>query len=36
VCSSACVNTSTDAKNCGSCGHVCPVATPTCSGGTCQ
>jgi len=30
-----CTNFNTDNNNCGSCGHVCPAATPTCSGGTC-
>jgi hypothetical protein len=28
-------NTGTDRNNCGSCGTVCPVATPICNGGMC-
>jgi hypothetical protein len=34
-CGGACVNTSTDASNCGGCGKVCIVSTPTCCGGSC-
>ncbi|MGA7123885.1 MAG: hypothetical protein WBY94_27530, partial [Polyangiaceae bacterium] len=30
-----CVNFTSDANNCGSCGHVCGVATPVCNAGTC-
>jgi len=30
-----CTNLSTDPNNCGSCSHVCPAATPVCSGGSC-
>jgi len=29
------VNTSADANNCGTCGHVCSGATPTCAAGVC-
>lgn len=29
------VDTRSDTNNCGTCGHVCPVATPFCSAGTC-
>lgn len=32
---SFCTNLQTDPNNCGSCAHVCPASTPTCSGGTC-
>ncbi|MEW5896558.1 MAG: hypothetical protein AB1668_02605 [Nanoarchaeota archaeon] len=35
LCNNQCVNTKTDAKNCGSCGNVCPIATPLCAGGKC-
>lgn len=34
TCGDACVNTATDASNCGSCGHSCQGGT--CSGGLCQ
>jgi hypothetical protein len=34
-CSTSCVDLQTDANNCGTCGNVCPTATPTCSGGAC-
>ncbi|HTB77095.1 MAG TPA: hypothetical protein VK762_27810 [Polyangiaceae bacterium] len=30
-----CVNFSTDPNNCGSCGNICPAATPNCSAGSC-
>ncbi len=30
-----CVNTNTDANNCGTCGHVCGVAAPVCQAGVC-
>ena len=29
------INTGTDAKNCGACGSVCPMGTPSCSNGAC-
>src|SRR6516162_4858975 len=34
-CPGACVDTSTDAANCGGCGHVCGAAQ-TCRSGTCS
>lgn len=33
-CGSACIDTTTDAKNCGGCGKACPDGEP-CSGGSC-
>jgi hypothetical protein len=33
-CGGGCVDTTTDAKNCGSCGHVCGGSLP-CAGGVC-
>ncbi len=35
TCSGSCVNTNTDAANCGSCGHSCGTGS-TCFGGQCQ
>lgn len=35
MCGGQCVDTATDAKNCGSCGNACPAADPTCSNGQC-
>jgi hypothetical protein len=38
LCGGACVATTsyqTDPNNCGSCGHVCSIATPSCVSGTC-
>lgn len=34
-CSGICVNTSSDAANCGTCGHACTAATPSCCNGGC-
>jgi len=34
-CNGACVDTSSDANNCGLCGNVCPADHPLCSGGIC-
>jgi cytochrome c peroxidase len=35
MCGTACVDTDTDAMNCGACGIVCPTNKPTCAVGTC-
>lgn len=34
-CGSSCVNLSTSAGNCGTCGNICSGLTPDCCGGTC-
>src|SRR5262249_6275423 len=36
ACRGQCVNTTTDATNCGTCGRSCPAATPTCCAGRCE
>jgi cytochrome c peroxidase len=35
MCGAACVDTDSDAMNCGGCGVVCPTNKPTCAVGTC-
>jgi cytochrome c peroxidase len=35
MCGTTCVDTDSDAMNCGACGNVCPVNKPTCAVGTC-
>jgi hypothetical protein len=35
LCSGGCVNTQGNSSNCGTCGNVCPAATPACSAGVC-
>jgi Flp pilus assembly pilin Flp len=34
-CAGTCVDLTSDSNNCGSCGNVCPVATPSCVASTC-
>jgi hypothetical protein len=35
-CNSLCVNLTTDSRNCGNCGNVCPGSLPVCKSGKCS